>query len=57
MGDGAPVELAAVVGPNGELENEYLSAQRFIGEHFETLSSAQHLEERHEGAFLLCIRI
>lgn len=43
FGDGQPVELGLGV-PDGQPENEYVAAQRFIGEHFEHLNN-NHLEE------------
>lgn len=45
LGDGKPVELTCGISANGESENEYVAAQRFISEHFMLLNSAQHLEE------------
>mmetsp|Transcript_38366 Transcript_38366/g.95018 ORF Transcript_38366/g.95018 Transcript_38366/m.95018 type:complete len:394 (+) Transcript_38366:175-1356(+) len=44
LGDGKALELGCTVLPLGEPENEYLTANRFIGQHYESLSS-NHLEE------------
>jgi hypothetical protein len=44
LGDGKPLELGYHVLADGQPENEYLAANRFIGQHFEVLSS-NHLEE------------
>lgn len=43
LGDGKALELGYQV-VNGEAENEYMAANRFIGQHFESLNS-NHLEE------------
>lgn len=43
LGDGKPLELGCHV-QDGQPENEYVAANRFIGQHFESLNS-NHLEE------------
>lgn len=44
LGDGKPRELGYLV-VEGQPENEYVAADRFIGQHFELLNNGSHLEE------------